>query len=175
MRFTLDQPILAAALQRAVAFADTRSPIPILACVKLEVSESSLSLCSTNMTFGMTASVPLVGAEPGSVATEAARLANLVASLRPGEPVELHRDPALTGMGVRSGRTKARLAFRSGAARSSRRLAGTQTWSRRAGSGAGLSCRKWGRRVGGIGGRAYGPMASPSPRDGHIGGLSRPS
>jgi DNA polymerase-3 subunit beta len=107
MRLSLDQAPLAAALKRVAAFADSRSTIPVFGHVKLEADDTGLSLICNNGTFQIATRLPLLGSESGAVSTEAERLADLVASLRQGLPVQLSHDNGR--LRVRSGRTNALL------------------------------------------------------------------
>jgi DNA polymerase III sliding clamp (beta) subunit (PCNA family) len=90
VRFSIDRDPLAAALRRVALFADPKSPIALWGCVKLDVTETGLSLSAADKSLGATIQLPLMlPADPGAICTPAARLAKLTASLRPDEPVEI--------------------------------------------------------------------------------------
>lgn len=105
MMFTIDRDVLSAALGRIAPFADSKSPIPILGCVKLVGSEAGLSISATDMDAAITETLPLPGTKPGAVCVSGDRLKALVAALRAGASVEFTEE---TGeLRIRSGRTTA--------------------------------------------------------------------
>lgn len=107
MDFSCDRDSLIPWLKRAALFADDKSPIEILRCVKLTAYDGGLTLTASNGRIQITGSLPVEGIEPGAVCVEAARLADLVGSLRADKPVEVAYNGKL--LQVRSGRTKASL------------------------------------------------------------------
>lgn len=107
MKFTIDRDVFAAALTRCAPFCEPRSPIPILACVKLTADKAGLEICATDMdaaiTEGIAASSVSVS-EEGSVCVSGERLKNLIASLRPGADVRISAEKA--GLRIESGSVK---------------------------------------------------------------------
>ena len=109
MKFTTDQPPLADWLKRVASVADERSPAPLFQCVRIDITETKLSLSATNSLFNMRSGYGLLAGEPGSVSTPAGRLASLVGSLRPDAPVTIAYETVgpnnAPHLRVRSGRT----------------------------------------------------------------------
>jgi DNA polymerase-3 subunit beta len=114
MKLTTDQQPLAEWLQRAAAVADERSPATAFHCVRLDATASALTISAGNQLFNLTtAGLPLLAAEPGSVSTPAARIAALIASLRPNAAVEISFDQTASAednrLRIKSGRTNVAL------------------------------------------------------------------
>jgi DNA polymerase-3 subunit beta len=109
VKFVIDQRPLADWLKRAASIADTKSSATVFNCVRLDVGENDLSLSATNSLSQITGKLPLPDdIEPGSLSTPAARLADLIAALRPDQPVEMRYE--LGGrLRVKSGRTNVQL------------------------------------------------------------------
>lgn len=105
MKFSIDRSVLDGALRRVAPFAEPRSPIPIIGCIKLEATENSLALSATDTDAIIAEQLPLLAAEPGSVCVEADRLRSLVGSLRAKETVEIWTDKSQ--LRIVSGHTKA--------------------------------------------------------------------
>lgn len=105
MKFSIDRGVLDGALRRVAPFAEPRSPIPIIGCIKMVATENILSLSATDTDAIIAERLPLMGAEPGSICIEAGRLRSLVGSLRAKETVELWTDKSQ--LRIVSGHTKA--------------------------------------------------------------------
>lgn len=83
MKLSVERNALAGALARAVAFADARSPVPILGCVKLGTTDSGLTITATDMDAEINETLPATVEQSGSLCVSAARLSGLVRGLNP--------------------------------------------------------------------------------------------
>jgi DNA polymerase III subunit beta len=92
MNFIIERDILAVALGRVVPVISRSSTIPILTCIKLSASGSTLVIAGSNMEIEVrqTCSATVGGA--GEVCTEASKLAALVNTLPKGSQVQFSTD-----------------------------------------------------------------------------------
>lgn len=84
MRFEIERDALNVALNRVTPFAEARSPIPILASVKIAPTSGGLVLSATDMTMALNDTVECPVSEGNAVCVDASRLSAFVKSLLPG-------------------------------------------------------------------------------------------
>lgn len=105
MKFTVERNALNAALGRAAPLCDTRSPIPILACLRLSAGDAGLAILGTDMDAAINETVPVALEIAGTICTPADSLRKLIGALPAGLSVEFEREQS--GLRVRCGKTSA--------------------------------------------------------------------
>ncbi|MBI5815320.1 MAG: DNA polymerase III subunit beta [Nitrospinae bacterium] len=85
MEFTIGRDEFYKSLQRAQGFVSPKGPMPILANVFLEASDSAITLFASNLDIGLKGSYDAKVSKPGKVTVQAKKLHDIVRTLPPEE------------------------------------------------------------------------------------------
>ncbi|WP_434619308.1 DNA polymerase III subunit beta [Azospirillum sp. B2RO_4] len=90
MQFTVDKGPLLAALKRAVAMVGKKTTMPILECVLLDISETTLTISATDLAVDVQVKLPIgIGARPGRLAIPGSALATAIDAMPDGAQLTL--------------------------------------------------------------------------------------
>lgn len=108
MKFSIEKAVFAKALARTTRVVERRNTYPILANVRLEAKDGSLSLRATDLDIEITASIPAMVSNPGVTTVPAALLEGIVRKFPDGSEVSFeHADHNAL---VKAGRSRFNLA-----------------------------------------------------------------
>jgi DNA polymerase-3 subunit beta len=107
MKLTIERANLLAALASCKASVETRTTIPVLACVRLVASGSQVDISGTNYDIETTDRAPAHVERPGALCVNQSELSDLVRRMPDGAEISLEQDGAK--LIIRAGRIKASL------------------------------------------------------------------
>lgn len=109
MKFTIEQPDLAAVLSATSGAVERRNTIPILGNFKIEATTSGVQVTATDLDLEITATAQADVQQSGSTTVNAAMLQGIVAKLQKGKEVSVFTNER-GDLVVKSGRSEVKLA-----------------------------------------------------------------
>lgn len=107
MKFTIEQPVLAAALSKVNGAVEKRNTIPILGNVLIYAAGNHIAVTGTDLDISVTTTAPATVSEPGSTTVSAAMLFDIVKKLNKGKLITFTADDR--NATIKSGRSDIKL------------------------------------------------------------------